>query len=681
MRKIVKSICNLCRVNCGINVHVENNKILKVERMEEHPLKMPPPEVCLKPLGIPEWVHSKDRILRPLRNIKGEFREIGWNEAFSILTDNLSRIKEKYGAKSLVVHFGTPFIATQTEKVARRFNDLYGTPNYTSGSSFCFYGRVMGYSLTSGSFMTPNYGGESKCMIIWGNNPKESTPLQTYGISKAKKEGAKLIVVDPRKIPLAKQADLFLQVRPGADGALALSMLHMIIKENLYDKEFVERWTVGFDDLVKHVQPFTPEWAENITWVKADTIRKVARTYATSKPASLSLGISIEHQTNGIQTIRAIAILIAITGNLDVAGGNTYPSKRLNQTNLRIGEVQEESIGAQYPIFSIFTKETTACPASEVALRGKPYPIKALIVHGSNPTLTWPNTNKFLSARDKLEFVAVIDLFLTDTAKIADLVLPATTFLERMDLREYRAQALSLVAVTEKAIEPLGESMEDWKIWAELGRRMGFEKYFPWQQTEDLFEYLLEQSGVTLEQLKKNPGGIFYAKREFRKYLKEGFNTPSGKVEVFCERLKEYGYEALPAYHEPAESPLSTPDTYSQYPLILITGARINPFYHTMLRNIPVLRRHMPEPLIEIHPDTAAPLGIADGDWVKVESLRGSIRIKAVLSPDIHPNVVSIPHGWTEANANLLTDDMERDPISAYPGFRSILCRVKKDKM
>ena len=269
---------------------------------------------------------------------------------------------------------------------------------------------------------------------------------------------------------------------------------------------------------------------------------------------------------------------------------------------------------------------------------------------------------------------------MTDTAKMAHIVLPGTTFLEKQDLRDYRNRSLSLAFITDRALEPPGSVMEDWKIWAELGKRMGYAEHFPWENTEELLETMLEPANITVEQLKQNSGGVFYAEPQFQKYLKDGFNTPSKKVELYSETMTKFGYDPLPTFHEPAESPVSRPDLVEKYPLILIVGPGTRAYLHSQYRNLPSLRRLEPEPLIEIHPLTASDLGIADGDLVEVESLRGSIRLKAKLTEDIQPKVVSVQHGWSEANANILTSDEARDPVSAYPGFRSVMCRVLKAK-
>ena len=677
--KVVKTLCNMCLTNCGINVHVKEGKIIKVERMEEHPIKMPSTKICVKPEGMIEWVYSKERVLSPLKKVNGQFEEISWDEAFSFIADELSRIKQEYGARALLFHLGTPFIASQTEKVARRFSDFFGTPNFTTGSTYCFYARAMVYSLTLGTSVTASLKG-TNCIIVWGTNPPETTPLQGVGIREMKKGGAKLIVIDPRRTPLAKEADIHAQIRPGSDCALALGLLHVIINEKLYDEDFVKNWTVGFDKLVKHVQVYTPQRVEELTWVPAEMIVNIAHLYSTSGPAAISPGIALEHCTNGIQTLRAIAILIAITGNFDVEGGNSYVS-RLKQTWLRGEKVSEESIGAEFPLFEQIVTEPTATRATEIILSEKPYPIKALIIQGSNPMLTWPNTNKVKRAFEKLDLLVVIDVMMTDTAKVADIVLPVCTFLEREDLRDgYRQAGLPLFGVTNRVIEPLGNSIEDWKIWAELAKRMGYGEYFPWQDTDELFRYLLEPSGYSLEQLKEKPEGIFHSKKEFQRYLESGFNTPSGKVEIYSETMERHGYDPLPTFVEPMESPISKPALAKEYPLTLITGPRVNCFFHTQFHNVPPLRKFVPEPLLDINTKTAGLLGISDGDMVKVESQRGSLKLRAKTTDDIDPRVISMPHAWSEANANLLTIDTECDPVSGFPGFKSVLCRGAKAK-
>ena len=669
--KVVKTYCRICLSCCGIDAHVANGRLVKVTPMKEHPVN----RLCVKAQAIPDLLYSPQRITHPMRKVDGAWQEISWDEAFDIISDKLASIKESYGARALVVHQGEPMIATEAKGIADRFCSLYGTPNYTSGASLCFAAKGIGYGLSVSRRMfplSPSYE-NTRCVVVWGRNPQHSKIGEEADILAAQKRGAKLIVVDPRATPLAKRADLHIQIRPGTDCVLALGLLNVIIAKELYDGDFVRNWTVGFDKLKEHVRKYSPEEVEKVTWVPADKVRQFAAMYATNKPATISQGVALDHCPNGVQNSRAVSILIAITGNLDMVGGDIYFS-RLRQASLRIkGEVSlDEAIGAQYPIFSKFTGETTAMPVAEAILTGKPYPVKALVFQGCNPALTWPNSHKVRQVLERLDLLVVSDLFMTETAKLADIFLPAIAFPERKIMRDHFLEGLPLIALGNKVVESPADCLEDWRIWAELGRRMGYADYFPWQNTDELFAYLLEPSGITLEQLEQNPGGILYHQPDRqRKYEQEGLDTPSGKVELFSQIMADYGYDPLPTFTQPKDN-LS-----ERYPFILITGTRVNAFTHSQHRHIGRLRKLVPQPLVEINTDVARRLGIADGKRVVVESAKGSVKLRAKITPDIHPKVLSLQHGWNEANANILTDD-EHDPISGYPAFKAILCRVRK---
>jgi len=673
---IVKSLCTMCHSHCGIDAHVKDGRLIRVTSMKEHPFN----ELCVKAPRIVDWLYSKERITSPLRKVDGTWQKISWEEAFDVIGAKLNNIKENYGAKALVIHIGEPLIATQVGRVVSRFCSLYGTPNLTTGASLCFAARAVGHGLSLSNRMlplSPSYE-NTRCVVVWGYNPQQSNKMEATSILSAKRRGAKIVVVDPRATPLAKGADIHLQIRPGTDCALALSLLNVIIAEELYDEDFVQNWAVGFDRLTEHVKKYSPEVVEKITWVPAETIRKFARMYATNKPATIAQGVPLDHCTNGVQNSRAISILIAVTGNLDVPGGNVYNSP-LRQTSLRIkGAVSPHgAIGAGYPIFGKFTAETTSMPLVNAIITQKPYPVKALIIQASNPALTWPNTNKVKQAFSQLDLLVVSDLFMTETAKLADIFLPSATFLEGEILKDYVFNGLPLVAIGNKVVEPLGDCREDWQMWCGLGRKMGYANYFPWQSADELFATLLEPSGITVERLKQNPGGILYhdlSRKE--KYREERLNTPSGKVEIFSQTMAEYGYDPLPTFTQ--DSVASKPELAESHPFILITGTRVRAFNHSQHRNIAKLRKLIPYPLVEINTATAKDLGIADEEWVIVESAGGSIKLKAKITPDIHPRVISLQHGWDEANANILTDDEEHDPISGYPAFRGVLCRVTK---
>jgi anaerobic selenocysteine-containing dehydrogenase len=672
--QIVKTICNMCMQCCGINAYTRDGKLIKVTGMEEHPFN----HLCVKAQGIMDWLYSPQRVTSPMKRNGNSWQKISWDEAFDIIADKLAKVKEKYGAKSLVIHLGNPFIGTHVGRVASRFCSLYGSPNYTSTASLCWAAGGIGHGLTISDRLLrlcPSYEG-TRCIAVWGLNPQQSNIVEAAQIAGARKKGAKLIVVDPRHTPLAKEADIYAQIRPGTDAVLALGVINVIIAERLYDRAFVEKWTSGFDKLAAYAQKFSPEEVEKLTWVPAKTVRDIARMYARAKPAAITQGVPIDHSLSGVQTSRALSILMTITGNLDVAGGNVYnPPLRLTSFRVKGAASSEEGIGAGYPIFARFTGEQTSAPVPDAILSGEPYPVKAVIVHGSNPMMTWPDTSKVKQAFSELDLLVVSDLFMTETAKLADIFLPTTTIWEGEALKDYAFVGMPLVILAHKVVEPLGECQENWQIWAELGKRMGYAEYFPWQSTDELLANLLEPSGYTLNQLKTTLGGIVYGNPiGGQKYLEKGLSSPSGKVELYSQLMEKYGYEPLPAFIEPLKGDGQAKD----YPLILISGTRVHAFTHSRHRNVARLKKLIPYPTVEINTATARKLGISDGDEVTVESPQGSISLKARLSDDIHPRVISITHGWEEANVNLLTDGDARDPVSGYPAFKSVMCRVQK---
>ncbi|MFC1953337.1 molybdopterin-dependent oxidoreductase [Chloroflexota bacterium] len=670
--EIVKTVCFMCHICCGIDAHLKDGKLERVTPMKEHLFN----RLCVKTQGMTEWLYSKDRITSPLRKVDGEWRKVSWDEALDIIANKLGDIREQYEAKALVYNAGEPLINTNAPRAASRFMSLYGTPNHTSGATLCFAARGIGHGLTISNrmFALGSSYSDSKCLIIWGFNPQESNVKQLSEITTARTNGAKLIVVDPRVIPLAKQADIHIQVKPGTDIALALGLLNVIITERLYDEEFVRNQTTGFEKLEEHVREYNPETVEQITWVPAKAIREFARMYATNKPAVIAQGVALDHSLNGVQTSRAISTLVAITGNLDITGGNIYNSPQ-TLTSLRVsGRVNvNEVLGARYPIFNRFVGQTTAIHVPDAILTEQPYPVKALIVQASNPAVTWPDSGKVREALNKLDLLVVIDFFMTETAKLADIFLPATSFLERKTLKDYNFEGVPLIAVANKVIEPLGDSKDDWEIWSELGKRMGYAEYFPWQNSEELITHLLEPSEISLSTLEENPGGVLYADlARQQKYTEKGFDTPSGKVEIYSSIMEKNGYDPLPAFID------NQSGFTDEYPFILISGPRVSAFTHSQYRDVPRLKRLVPDPLVEMNINAAKDLDIHNGDQVILESPRGRIQLEAELTKDIHPQVISAQHGWDEANINFLTDAEVTDPVSGYPAFKCVPCRVLK---
>ncbi|MDY6835731.1 MAG: molybdopterin-dependent oxidoreductase [Chloroflexota bacterium] len=670
MEEVIKTICGMCTIGCGIRMTLRDGRLERVEGSPKHPANRG--VVCTKAKAALELVSSPDRLTYPLKKKGNKWERISWEDALEHITRELNRISQEHGPQAMAVYQGCPVALHDVGWYAKRFCHLYGTPNYSSAGSLCHFAGVMGNLLTFGAYSVPDYE-NSNCIVLWGANPSASMLPHAESISHAKRRGAKLIVIDPRSIPLATRADVHLRPRPGTDMALALGMLNSIVSEGLYDSDFVKAWTVGFEELEEHIKNYPLERVEGITGVDAWDIRKAAEIYATAKPACTNRGIALDHSPNAVQVFRALSILQAITGNLDVPGGDLF-SGGLPLTSPLVGDSTANSkpIGAdEHSLFVQFTSEAQAMCLPEAILSGKPYPIKSMLVVGSNPLLTWPQSRRAGEALNSLDFLVVMDVFMTETARLADIVLPAATFLERDELFDYGLFGHPYVMLRQKAVDPLGESWPDWKFWFELARRMGYGEHFPWQDVKDAIDFQLKPTSVTVEELSKNAGGVFYDTVKHMKYKEAGFSTPSQKVEIYSERLKKLGYAPLPTYREEEIGG-------AEYPLTLTTGARISGYFHSQFRNMPGLCQLAPNPAVEINAETAQALGIGDGETITLESLQGAIEIRAKVTTGIVPHVLSIAHGWGQANANALTDGLDRDPISGFPNMKSVPCRVRK---
>lgn len=705
MAQIVKTICqmgNHAYEVVGLDVYVEDGKIVKVKGMKNHPTNngtLPP-----KAFAAPQLEYDPNRLMYPLKRVgergEGKWERISWDEALDTIAAKLKEIKEKYGPEALGWHRGQgPGWESNFDYVAR-FMVTYGSPNFSSHGQLCHIPRGIGHFFTYGWLPIPDWE-NTRCMVLWGYNPAEtSLPNHMRRIIKAKERGAKLIVIDPRFSKTASKADIWVQPRPGTDGALALGMINVIIKENLYDKEFVEQWTTGFEELAKMIEDYPPEKVAEITWVPAETIRGVARMYATRKPAAMHEVNGLDQHTNVVQTARALAILRSITGNIDVPGSMVNQAENFlyrKTINLSLRDMSHEGVMRElsrsvstHPLyFMIFYCVT---PELITAIEtGKPYPIRAMIVQGGDPLTSLANHNRTKEALKKLDFLAVHDIFMTHSAQIADIVLPAATFLERTLLVKYYFESAPKVdeafyGLQNKVVEPPGECKSDMDFLSELGRRMGYEEQFPWKSVEECIDHELSPIGITVEDLRRNPEGIskkFTPQELYRKYEKFCALLPTGKIELYSKIFEQMGYDPLPTYKEPMESPISRPDLAKDYPLICGASYKPGLYIHASYRTLPWLKERMPDPWVEIDPEKAKELGISEGDMVIVESPRGSIEVRAKLHEGIDPRVVELTHGWGQAYAhgaldNLITPDVDTCPISGATGNRSFLCRVRK---
>lgn len=679
--QIIKSDCIVCINSCGIDAHVKDGKLVKVEGMKEHPVSEG--VICPRGEALPEWVYSEKRLKYPMKKANKKWERISWDEALDTVAEKFKQIKEKYGAKGLAVYTGS--LGTENIELAafaQRFRGVYGTPNLLSVEGNCFRSRIMARQMTFGGYPIEEPW-NSKCVLVIGQNMDNSRMTMARKIYKALDDGTieHLVVVDPKRIPMADKG-IHIQIRPGTDTALALGMLNVIIEEDLYDKEFVEEYTIGFDRLVEHVKQYPPEKVAEITWVPADDIRKIARLFATNKPGSIVPGTcSIDQHINGFQGNRVQAILQAVTGNVDIPGGwVSIPFIRLG--DMRVTEISDPIGTREHPLFRRFWGRTSPYGQqmlfADAVLDEDPYPIKGLMVTGGNPAVTLPDSKRIAEAMKSLEFMVVADLFMTETAELADIVLPACSFLEKSGVGYVYGvtTCIPYAMVRKKVIDPVGESWPDWKIWTELGKRMGYGEFFPWEKEEEIIDFFLKPSGLTREQLETDhPEGAYYAEV---KYKRGKYRTPSGKIELYSETLEENGYDPIPRHIEPTRSPLSTPELYKKYPVILTTGARIPEYTHSQFRQVPSMQKTAPEPLAEIHPDTAGKYGISDGDMMSVETVKGTVDFKTKTTDALLPGVVSIPHGWAKANANFLTELDHRDPVTGYTEMKSLLCKISK---
>lgn len=725
-----------CHDNCGILMYIDKDgKLDHVEGDPDDPYNQG--RLCLRCLALADVVYHEDRQLYPMRRDradrgKDKWERCTWDEAYDICEAELRKVQDAYGPHAIQVLCGTGRDIVGYHPMLANILD---TPNqgmgFLSGQG-CYVPRNFCTAMKMGNIYVGDYSQEwidrydnpewkrPDYVLVWGNNPVVANSDGTLGhwIVECMKRGTKLITIDPKLTWCAAHSELFLQVRPGTDSALALAFGHVIVKEGLYDREFVEEWTYGFDRYCENVEEWTPERVAGICQIDEDLIWETARAIGNADGWALQWGVALDHTDEGFYSGASCFDLLGLTGQFDKPGGmicgkpcfglpvtwvgsdtDWIPTSRADHVHLH----------GDYPALKIMGLPSPDATL-DAMLGDYDYPVKACVLQTNNCLANMgAQPKKIAKALMEDDFNVVVDLWMTPTAMAcADVFLPVTTFPERYGLtghQPYRTGAIS------KAIDRLGECRSDPQIIAELGRRFKGEEVFPWGEgdewnEEGFYDHILRNNPTfdwpeLKERVWAYPEMKYYRYKtgDIREDGEPGFSTPSGRYEFYSFLLEAMDMRPLAFYEEPPESPISRPDLAEEYPLILTTGARQWGLFHSEGRQIPHLRRIHPEPEVTINPVDAAKYGIADGDWVVIENNYGSCKQKAKVDIRLKEGVVSADHGWwfpERKDQAELCDDLERSLFGTFecnvnncipmrPGstglgnsYKSVLCKIYK---
>ncbi len=672
---------------CALLVGVEGNEIVQVKGDPEGFLNKG--YTCYKGRVSPDRLNHPDRLRYPLKRTgkrgEGKWRRVSWDEALAETAENLLAIKDKYGARA--VGFGVGMPKGLEHFVLIRLANIFGSPNVIASQDVCHAPREITGIHTCGFYPVADLHNPTQVILSWAGNvlsTSEEGQIASLTLEQLK-NGARLIVVDPRRTELADRAELWLQPRPGTSPALALGLLHVIIEEALFDRSFVENYTYGFEDLARHVTHYSPDTVSEITWVPPELIRKAARLYASARPAALQWGNAIERDVNTFDAARSLVCLMAICGNLEVPGGNinAHEPKVMGLAEFvradLIPEKRREMISAHY---GIIPRLMTVAPAyfRKAVIEGMPYPVRGFYGICTNPLVTWADSALTYEAFMSLDFVATAEIFMTPSASLADIVLPVAHQYEMNDIGHYGI-GHGMILARPKIVEPPPECWPDLKILNELGKRISNPEYWH-EDFEGFLEAVVGPAGLTYPEFVSR--GYLKGPDRFKQYEEKGFRTPTGKVELRLSTAEKFKLKALPEFAD-----LPEPDDPA-YPLILIS-AKSRFFLHSSYRWLQKLRQKRPHPRVEIHPETAAACGISDGDPVVISTKYGEILQVAQVTDIVHPRVVSaaigwwFPEGdaakqfeWRRSNFNMLTSVVKLGKEFGTPNLKSLPCRIRK---
>ena len=726
---MVKSLCYFCHANCGVLAYVKDGDVIKIEGDPNYTNQG---GLCCRGTSALLHVNHPGRINHALKRVgekgEGKWEQIDYDQAIKEVAERLNQIKEESGAEAIASAGGT----TRTDDWARRrFLNIFGTPNGFHNALLCWIPTFMAETCVCGWSPFETDLGTARCLILWGMNPGASTLPGMHGYTDLQMNGMKIIYVDPRYSETAAKADLWLPLRPGTDAALALAMLNVIIRERLYNKEFVDTWCDGFADLKAHIKQYTPNWASKITWLSAEQIRTAARMYATNTPGCIQWGCTWDQIGRASTTgSHAIALLRAVTGNLDVPGADGIPGPAINyltdeemEANEMLPEEQKaKQIGSNkfkltsWPGYQLISDNARRkwgktlpvewfCEAHgpsvfKAIITGDPYQIRGLIVNATNPINSYGDAKMTLEALKKVEFLVVVEYWMTPTALFADYIFPAAGALERPVIVTHYGATDSLMGGS-RAIQPKYDRHTDMVFWRKLGLACGQDPaLWPWETEEEANYEIIKPLGLPINSWDEFVSQVrqYYPPLHQSKFISNGgFWTPSGKVELNSTILRQLGYPGMPTYIGCIENEIDTPEIAEEYPIVLTTGGGFMPFHHSEHFNMPYTRYLYPDPYFDINPELAEKLGIEQGDWCWIETRRGRIKMRAEVQPSVDPRVVFCPRGWwfperdgsadldnpfgcLESNVNTLTsvDDEHCDPMGGSWANRGLMCKVYK---
>lgn len=723
-------------LGCGLKVYVKDDELIKVEGDPDNPITKG--RLCVRCLTAKEYFYHKDRLMHPMKRAREDrgldrWERITWDEAYDMIVDNYHHTVENYGINSVSCWNGTGREASKYH--FQMSNDIFGTttavhPNsgwsclvprmacmlWTMGSSYIEADNSIGLV---GRYDNPAW----KCpqyMLVWGRDPLRSNPDGLFGHSliEMMRRGMKLVVADPRVNWLATRAEVHLQLRPGTDGALALGLLNVVIEEDLYDHDFVEQWTYGFEQLAERAREYPVEKVAEICEIDPEDIRTAAHLLAQG-PSTLSMGLAVDQNPNCLQIGHALLSLFAILGDMDVPGGcfmglpPTFAGMAENapaeagegplEGLALFGNLDKQPLGHdRFPALSAIVNTTHPDATLDTLETGVPFPIKFAYMFAHNPlSCMVPQPKRWMEAIRKIDFVCIADIFMTPTAMAcADLVLPIGTFLEHDGyVSNSNASQPGQFGAIRKALSSRGECKGDLEIMLELHKRLypesTNEKYSSVENYIDSEIVGVRDLNAEYSDLQEHVIGQYEI--EYRKYEKgllrgdgqPGFNTPTGRIELYSTVLQNLGDDPLPYYLEPKFSAVSRPDIAVDYPMVLTTGARQYTSFHSENRQIETLREIHEWPTMEIHPDTAKSLGISEGTWVWVENPWGKAKLYAHLTPIVKENTVSCDHGWwlpeenpeelygaITHNVGSLIPHEQNGPLGFGTHYKSMPCRV-----